>query len=122
MFVKWPWENTYKKWFGMNWEIANILTTLILLFLASAGVVTAIFAIKKHHDIGGSSDQNKVDILKKERWKFIGWSILAFAFPVLWPLILGLIDKAGVGQITGGGSNNYLEIILEGFKWEFYLS
>lgn len=112
--MKWAWEDTYKKWFGPNWNVVNILTIILVFILASAGVVLAILTIKKHIDVKHSTDQNKTIILKKERNKFFWSTLLSFSFPIIWPIITTLVNIAGLGQITGG--SNYLEIIFLSFR------
>lgn len=102
------WEAVYKKWFNSNWEIAQTLTIIILSLLAVAGVLLIILGGKAMHDEKTTPAVNvaKLDEYKKKKIKYFSVSIVCFLAPVLWPIIITIIDKAGLGQIIGGENKN----------------
>lgn len=98
------WNKVYKKW-GMSTtaiDALNIITWITLAALIIIGVCLIISAgvtwFKMHH----STDGKDISGLKKERRKQFLLGVLCCLGGVLWPIILGILDAAGVGNITSG--------------------
>lgn len=98
------WDNIYRKW-GLSEEAItglNIITWLFCAALVVMGVLMVLAFglewIKQHR----TTDDKEKTRYRKEKWNKLILAIPCFFAAFIWPIILWIMDAAGVGKITSG--------------------
>ena len=115
-------DSIYNKWFGSNAETFTILTYLAYAILGVVALCSIGAAVKlRYFDYKHAIDEegDKAISIKKKAKKCLWTGIACGAFPVIWPVLLAILDAAGVGKIVEGDflPSSIIELV-KGNVWE----
>ena len=115
-------DSVYNKWFGPNAEIFEILTYLaygILGVVAAVSLLAAAWLRFHDYKLAIEEEGEKALTIKKKYKKCFWTGIACGIFPVVWPLLLLILDAAGVGKIVEGDflPSSFIELV-KGSVWE----